>query len=164
RRMFLNIRMYSGDRLVHEVNPYDDEVGTLKGLDVPSSPPLGPDEHYEDALVYEVKQASSLTNEDHTFHMALATHRYKDNRIPPKGFRIDEAPERLSEPAWEGQSALDYFTAEEYAGGYDDVELTVPAGAERVEIRLYYQTTSREYIEFLRDQINGVADTLPSEA
>ncbi len=131
---------------------------------MPSSPPLGPDEHYEDALVYEVKQASSLTNEDHTFHMALATHRYKDNRIPPKGFRIDEAPERLSEPAWEGQSALDYFTAEEYAGGYDDVELTVPAGAERVEIRLYYQTTSREYIEFLRDQINGVADTLPSEA
>lgn len=29
-----------------------------------------------------------------------------------------------------------------------------------MEVNLYYQTTSREYIEFLRDEINGTAETL----
>jgi hypothetical protein len=47
------------------------------------------------------------------------------------------------------------YTGAEYAGGYDDVALTIAAGASYVEINLYYQTTSREYIEFLRDEING---------
>ncbi len=38
-------------------------------------------------------------------------------------------------------------------------------GADSVEISLYYQTTSREYIEFLRDEINGTGSlTLPAEA
>ncbi|MDH3346380.1 MAG: hypothetical protein OEL75_04270, partial [Kiritimatiellaceae bacterium] len=36
----------------------------------------------------------------------------------------------------------------------------LPAGTERIEAALYYQTTSREFIEFLRDEINGVGDTL----
>ena len=31
----------------------------------------------------------------------------------------------------------------------------IPSGADSVEVNLYYQTTSREYIEFLRDEING---------
>jgi hypothetical protein len=48
-----------------------------------------------------------------------------------------------------------YFTDEEYAGGYDQVSLNIPADADYVEVNLYYQTTSREYIEFLRDEING---------
>ena len=47
------------------------------------------------------------------------------------------------------------FTTEEY----DAVELAVPSGAERVMISLYYQTTSREFVEFLRDEINGVGNT-----
>ena len=40
----------------------------------------------------------------------------------------------------------------EYAGGYDEIALTIPVGADVVEVNLYYQTTSREYIEFLRDK------------
>ena len=40
--------------------------------------------------------ASTHTGEDHTFHFALATSRAKDNRIPPKGFRIGEAAARLA--------------------------------------------------------------------
>jgi hypothetical protein len=53
----------------------------------------------------------------------------------------------------------------EYAGGYDDVSLTIPAGADALEVNLYYQTTSREYIEFLRDEINGTGNlTLSSPA
>jgi hypothetical protein len=63
-------------------------------------------------------------------------------------------------PVWHGVEDPNYFTAEEYAGGYDDVALTVATGADEVEVELYYQTTSREYIEFLRDEIRGTATSL----
>jgi hypothetical protein len=167
RRMFLNIKAFSGGNLIYEVNPYDYDAGTLKGLGypymgqgLPDPQPLGANsESHVDELVYEMHPESDLTGEPETFHFALATGRYKDNRIPPKGFRIAEAADRLSVPVWEGVENADYYTAEEYAGGYDDVSLTIPAGAEFVEVNLYYQTTSREYIEFLRDEINGSGNT-----
>jgi hypothetical protein len=162
RRMFVNVKVYDSiDNLVYEINPYDEIAGTLKGLDYPytSTIPipgaLTAGETYDDMLVYEMHPSSTLTGEDETFHFALATNRYKDNRIPPKGFRINEAGDRLSEPRWHGADAPDYFSEEEYAGGYDAVNLTIPSGASEVEVALYYQTTSREYIEFLRDEING---------
>ncbi len=156
------------------MNPYEgDDPGeengahTLKGLDYPYQPgmglpnplPLDTNEAYVDNLVYEMKPSSTdLTGETKTFHFALATGRYKDNRIPPKGFRIAEAATRLSVPVWHGVEDPNYFTAAEYAGGYDDVSLTIAKGAGNVEINLYYQTTSREYIEFLRDEINGTGN------
>jgi hypothetical protein len=171
RRMFVNIRAYSGGSLIYEVNPYDIAAGTLKGLTYPYQAGYGlpapsaidsATEAYVHELVYEMHPASELTGEDETFHFALATDRYKDNRIPPKGFRISEAGERLSQPRWHGADAPDYFTAAEYAGGYDDVDLADYGinihGADYVEVNLYYQTTSREYIEFLRDEIKGTGN------
>jgi hypothetical protein len=165
RRMFVSVRAYSGGSLIYEVNPYDAAGGTLKGLSysyqpdpngvLPAPAGLGIGEAYVDELVYETHPSSDLTGEDETFHFALATERYKDNRIPPKGYRIAEAAARMSVPRWHGDPAPGYFTAAEYAGGYDDVSLTIAAGADTVEVNLYYQTTSREYIEFLRDEING---------
>jgi hypothetical protein len=169
RRMFVNIRFYDGSTLLGEVNPYDPDAATLVGLSgytyydpdgiLPPPSDLGANQIYVDELVYEMHPSSTLTGEDETFHFVLGTDRYKDNRLPPKGYRVDEAAARLSEPVWHGASAPDYFTAEEYAGGYDEVELDTLgvsfAGANRVEIDLYYQTTSREYIEFLRNEING---------
>jgi hypothetical protein len=159
RRMFVNIRAYSGGNLIYEVNPYDDTVGTLKGL---PGAPLGANEERRDELVYEVHPSSSLTGESQTFHFVLATGRYKDNRIPPKGFNIEAAAERLSGPVWEGSADPDYFTAAEYAGGYDDVSMSIPSGADRVDVTLYYQGTSREYVDFLRREINGTGATLSS--
>jgi hypothetical protein len=42
------------------------------------------------------------------------------------------------------------------------VNLTIATGASRVEVNLYYQTTSREYMEFLRNEIMGTGNlTLP---
>jgi len=170
RRMFLNIKAYVNDEIIYEINPYDDDIGTLKGLDEDysqSSPELAHGEEYEDELVYEIHQSSSvLTNAHTTFHMALATQRYKDNRILPAGFRIAEAADRLCEPVWHGQSDTNvhhvenYYTQAEYEGGYDEVTVDLPAGTERIEAALYYQTTSREFIEFLRDEINGTNGTL----
>jgi hypothetical protein len=154
RRMFVNIKAYnSSNNLIYEVNPYDYTAGTLRGM--PASQTLGPNEAHVDELVYEMKPTSSFTQESKTFHFALATGRYKDNRIPPKGFRINEAADRLSVPVAHGTEDPNLFTAAEYAGGYDDVSLAIVPGAAYVEIKLYYQTTSREYIEFLRDEING---------
>jgi hypothetical protein len=173
RRMFVNIKaLDGGGNTIYEVNPYDDTVGTLKGLTHShSSPSVGPDEAYVDELVYEVHPTSNadvpnangvgLTGETETFHFVLATGRYKDNRIPPKGFDLTEATARLSEPVWHGDGAPGYFTDQEYAGGYDDISLSdypqvnFPSNADSVVVTLYYQGTSREYVEFLRDEING---------
>jgi len=159
---------WCGGSVIAEVNPYDAAVGTLKGLPAdysPSSPPLNSGETYRDDLVIEMKPTSSLTGETSTFHFALATGRYKDNRIPPQGFRIADAPARLAEPVWHGVSAPSYFTAAEYSNGCDDISLDFVSGADAIEIALYYQTTSREYIEFLRDEILGTGRlTLSSPA
>jgi len=168
RRMFVNIQAYQGETLVWEVNPYDDTIGTLRGLPLdysPSSPPLGPNEEYLGELVYESHLKSSITGEDITLHFILATGQEKDNRIPPKGFRIAEAAERLCVPVVDGVPDTALYTAAEYSGGYDDVALSIPAGADRVEVRLYYQTISREYARFLRNEIKGEEVlTLPGEA
>ena len=166
RRMFVNIRAYAGGGLIYEANPYDPVAGTLKGLTypylgqgLPDPQPLGTSEAYVDELVYEMKPSSNdLTGEAKTFHFALATGRYKDNRIPPRGFDIGGAPERVAVPVWHGVEDPNLFTSAEYSGGYDEVSLTIPAGADSVVVSLYYQTTSREYIEFLRDEINGTGN------
>jgi hypothetical protein len=174
RRIFINVRAYAGGELIYEVNPYDTTAGTLKNLNynyqpgygLPLPQPLAAHETYRDELVYEMKTSSlDLTGETTTFHFVLATDRYKDNRIPPQGFRIHEAAGRMAQPRWQGADAYGYFTAAEYAGGYDDVSLAITAGADYVEIKLFYQITSREYIEFLRDEINGTGNlTLPPDA
>jgi len=158
-------RAYPAGHLTPEVTPYEAAAGTLRGLPTsPSSPALAANEAYADELVYEVHPSSDLTGEQETFHFVLATGRYKDNRIPPKGFDIAGAAGRISQPVWHGQDAPEYFTAAEYAGGYDEVALAIAPGADYVQVVVYYQTTSREYIEFLRNEINGTASTLPAGA
>ena len=165
RRMFVNIVASLDGTVVWQANPYDATADTLKGLPGSAgSPALAAGEAYIDALVYEMHPSSTLTGESKTFHFALADGRSKDNRIPPRGFRIGEAAARQCEPVWEGAVAPGYFTTAEYAGGYDEVAVTIPEVADEVVVTLYYQTTSREYIEFLRDEINGTGATLPPEA
>lgn len=160
RRMFVNIQAYDADNnLIYEVNPYDYTVGTLKGM---PGTTLGVNEVYVDKLVYEVHPSSSLTGEDHTFHFVLADGRSKDNRIPPKGYDKNAAVTRISEPVNPVTHLPDigYFSDLEYAGGYDDQSLTIAVKADVVTVNLYYQGTSREYIAFLRDEINASNKTL----
>jgi hypothetical protein len=175
RRMFVNIKYYDENgTLIHEVNPYDGNAGTLIGLTgytyadpdnvLPGPATLSENEDYVDELVYEMHGSTTFntTEGDATFHFVLSDGRYKDNRIPPKGFDIANAAARISEPVWEGASDLNYFTAEEYAGGYDQVSMDdfgiLVTDAVTVEVSLNYQSTSREYIEFLRDEINGTGN------
>ncbi len=165
RRMFASVTLSAGGSVIARVNPYDATAATLRGLPKsysPNSPALGAGESYVDALVYEAHPSSSITGEAQSFHFLLSDGMAKDNRIPPKGFRIAEAAARGAVPASGGAPAPGMFTAAEYAGGYQDVTLTLPAGGDSITVDLYYQATSREYVEFLRGEIDGTASTLRS--
>jgi len=156
RRMFVGIKVYGPDTsMIYEINPYDAAAGTLKGLSTAASPPLGPGETHLDELVYEALMGSTLTGEQKTQHFVLGDQRTKDNRIPPLGFDIAGAPARQTEPVWQGVIDPGFFSAAEYAGGYDAITVTIPITAAIVDIGLYYQTTSREYVDFLRREINA---------
>ena len=136
RRMFVNIKAFgSSGSLVHEINPYDDAAGTLKGM--PASPVLGANEAFVGELVYEVHSKSSLTGEDHSFHFVLADGSSKDNRIPPKGFDKLGAAARFAEPvdAATGLPDPGFFSDAEYAGGYDEQQISSAPGAASVRTR-----------------------------
>jgi hypothetical protein len=164
RRMWLNVQFLDAQgAIVSEINPYSPLVTSLSGGNrvYESGGLLAV--HRED-LVYETKMSSSLTGEQKTFHFVLATGRYKDNRIPPVGFDTSIASTRLAMPCWQGQDAPEYFTAAEYAGGYDEIDIPKPPGVAGWRAHLYYQTTSKEYIDFLHDEIMGLNKTLAEPA
>lgn len=75
-------------------------------------------------------------------HFVLTNTIYKDNRIPPRGFTNLKFAAIQANPV--GYS---------YADGqyWDDTLFDIPAYAVGARIRLYYQATTKEYIEFLRD-------------
>ena len=67
----------------------------------------------------------------------------KDNRIPPRGFRNAAFEEHLAQPV-----GADYEDGQHW----DDVTFAVPAGTERIEARLFYQSVSWEYLKFLAEE------------
>ncbi len=82
-----------------------------------------------------------------TFHFVLNNTVVSDNRIPPYGMAYDDARARNALPV----PATQYGSPG--PGGafryWDEVNLSPPAGAAYAEIRLLYQPTSWEYIQFL---------------
>ncbi len=78
-----------------------------------------------------------------SFHFVLNNEWLKDNRIPPMGFTNAGFTAVQAGPV-----------AYTYADGqhWDDTTYDIPSGAVRAEVKLYYQTASKEYIEFLRDE------------
>jgi hypothetical protein len=136
RRMWVNVRFLdAAGALVAERGAYDLATATLAT---------------GDTKVYEAKHGSSPDvaaaagiDAGVNFHLVLANTKYKDNRIPPRGF---------TNAAFEADGCGP--VAYSYADGqyWDDTLFAVPAGATQATVTLYYQTTSREYIEFLRDE------------
>jgi len=164
RRIWLNV-VFSGDAgVLAEINPYSPLVKTTDGSGNDVYVSGAELTKTNDELVWEANMASTITGESKTFHFVLADGRYKDNRIPPKGFDIASAPARMVVPVWHGVDDSAYFSTEEYDGGYDEVTVSIPAGTTSATATLYYQTTSKEYMEFLRSEINGTATTLPETA
>jgi hypothetical protein len=87
--------------------------------------------------------AQTGRREGPSFHFALNNKIYKDNRIPPRGFTL---------AAFTAVQAQPVGTA--YADGqfWDDTDFRVPPGASSATVTLHYQTASKEYITFLRDE------------
>lgn len=136
RRMWVNVRfLNASNALVAERGAYNSATATLDGATT---------------KVYEGKLGlspamSALTGKPAGpgFHFALNNKWFLDNRIPPRGFTnagfasVQAAPVAYS------------YENDQY---WDNTIFVLPPGAVRAEVRLYHQTTSREYIEFLRDQ------------
>jgi hypothetical protein len=81
-----------------------------------------------------------------SFHFILNDTILFDNRIPPRGFTNSAFRSRLAQPV----GAV-------YADGQnsDVTQYTLPSGTEQVTANLYYQTMSKEYVDFLRDENSG---------
>jgi hypothetical protein len=136
RRVWLNVQAYDPvGALVYESGAYDFGTAVLT--------------HDDDAKVYEILPglspalAAALGQpEGKSFHFVLSDTVFFDNRIPPRGFTNAEFIEIQSPPV-----------AYEYADGqyWDDTEYRLPDTADSVYVTLYYQTTTKEYVEFLRD-------------
>jgi hypothetical protein len=120
----------------------------LLGLGYPASLPLSFD-RVTGAVAYTLGQlAAQAPGTDHeTFHFVLNNTVTKDNRIPPYGFKYDDAKVRNALP----MPVAQYGSPS--AGGtynyWDSLTLNPPAGAAYAEIRLMYQPTSWEYVQFL---------------
>lgn len=80
-----------------------------------------------------------------TFHFVLNNYVAKDNRIPPYGMTYEEARKRNALPV----PASLYANPNGTYRHWDEFTLNPPAGATYAEIRLLYQPTSWEYIQFL---------------
>jgi hypothetical protein len=80
-----------------------------------------------------------------TFHFVLNNTVTRDNRIPPYGFDAAEARKRNALPVPETL----YRNADGTCCYWDELALNPPAGAAYARIRLLYQPTSWEYVQFL---------------
>lgn len=142
RRMWLNVRAYDAtDAVVFESGAYDASTGALTH-----------DPHvtiYENELGISPALAAQIgTPAGPSFHFVLNDTIYKDNRIPPRGFTnaaYDVFGGKPVEPGVLGERYPDhrYWDASRYP---------LPPSAVTVVTTLYYQTTSKEYVEFLRDE------------
>ncbi len=135
RRMWVNVKFLDETQsIVQEHGAYD---------------PVTADLTTGDTKVYEAKMGigpdvAALTGlpQGESFHFALNNMFTKDNRIPPMGF---------TNANFDAIQALPVNYS--YADGqhWDDTQYTIPAGARLAEVSVFFQTTSKEYIEFLRD-------------
>jgi len=137
RRVWLNVQgLDAADSVVYESAAYDFATAELDVEDPTSK-------IYEVHPGFSPGLASALgMPPGPSFHFVLSDTVYHDNRIPPRGF-TNAAFEVI-------QSAPVHYSYED--GQYwDDTEYYMPAEVESVIVTLYYQSTSKEYVEFLRD-------------
>lgn len=137
RRMWLNVRFYDRQlNLVKESGAYDFATGILL--------------EDEEIKIYEVKPGldeitAPLVGEPEgpSFHFVMNNEVYKDNRIPPRGFANASYESFGGAPVAYGYADGQYWDLSTY---------TIPPESRSVEVTLYYQSTSKEFIEFLRDE------------
>ncbi len=136
RRMWLNVMFLdANDQLVLEHGAYDSGTGVLT---------TGDTKVYEAVFGLDAAAAAKTgLPAGPSFHFILNNTVIFDNRIPPIGF---------TNAAFEAVQAAPVGYV--YADGqnYDDTLFAVPVGAAKAVVTLYFQLTSKEYIDFLRDE------------
>jgi hypothetical protein len=147
RRIWLNVRAKdAGGNQVFESGAYDPATGVLT--------------HDAQAKIYEIHLGMSPALAAAVgmpagpgFHFVLNDTVYHDNRIPPRGFTNAGFAAVQSPPVGHAYEDGQYWDVTSYA---------LPATADSVVVRLYYQTLSKEYVEFLRDanHTNGSGQAL----
>jgi hypothetical protein len=136
RRIWLHVRAKDANgATVFESGAYDVTTATL--------------DHDAQLKVYEIEpglspglaQALGLPAGP-SFHFVINDTVYSDNRIPPRGF-TNAGFEVVQSPP----------VGHAYADGqyWDETEYNLPSTADSVTVTLYYQTTTKEFVEFLRD-------------
>ncbi len=136
RRIWLNVQAFDdGGAKVFESGAYDPATGVLT--------------HDDQAKVYEIHLGISPglagalgLPAGPGFHFVLNDTVYHDNRIPPRGFTNAAFAAVQSPPVGHAYADGQYWDITPYA---------LPATADSVVVRLFYQTLSKEYVEFLRD-------------
>jgi hypothetical protein len=136
RRIWIHVEAFNQDSVqVYESGSYDTVNADLI--------------HDPDLKVYEIKPGistwlSPIVNlpAGPSFHFVINDSIYKDNRIPPRGFTNANFTAIQSPPVAYAYDDGQYW---------DETVYELPADAARVDVTLFYQTTSREYVEFLRD-------------
>ncbi len=137
RRVWLNVKFYNDAlNLLGESGAYNSTNGVLA--------------HDAEAKIYAVHPGIE-TNlaialglaPGPSLHFVLNNQTYEDNRIPPRGFTNTNFATFGGAPV--GHS---------YADGqyWDDTLYTRPPGTTKAVVQLYYQSTSKEFVEFLRDE------------
>jgi hypothetical protein len=135
RRAWLNVKFFdSTGGLLSEFGAYDATTATLttEGTKVYRA-------HHaiSDAVAAATHLPVGAEN-----HLALSNVIVLDNRIPPRGF---------TNAAFAGAGAAPVGYS--YADGqyWDDSFFSVPSGAVSATVTFYFQTSTREYMEHLRD-------------
>ena len=139
RRMWINVKYFnSSEQLIQEHGEYGFGPAGTAILNT------------GDTKVYELKQGldanmAALTGkpQGESFHFVLNNQIILDNRIPPVGFTNAGFAAVQAQP-------VGYA----YADGqnWDQTDFAIPSDASRAVVTLYYQTASKEYMEFLRDE------------
>ena len=144
RRMWIHLTARDAvGAIVFESGAYDAATGVLAAVPAPQV--------YEINLGISPALAGALgAPSGDSFHFTLNDSVYKDNRIPPLGFN------NAAFAAFGGSPVDHSFPGPgpRYADGqnWDVAGFPLPPTAVTITARLYYQTTSKEYVEFLRDQ------------
>ena len=136
RRMWVNVQ-YRDDsgNVVNQIGAYDSNTATLdtNGTTI-----------YE--ANYGLDQSMASTTglpQGKSFHFVLNNTVVKDNRIPPRGYTLDNFTSVQAAPV--GVNYPDHHY-------WHDSSYQIPSLSHSVVVSLYHQTTTREYIEFLRDE------------
>jgi hypothetical protein len=137
RRIWLNLKAYDAlGQLLYESGEYNFETADLI---------IDPQ-----TKVYEIHPGLSPAlagalglPAGKSFHFVLNDTIYSDTRIPPRGFTNAAFTDIQSPPVAHTYADYQYW---------DDTPYDIPEGTDSVLVTLYYQSTSKEYVEFLRDE------------